>query len=116
MKCKYLRDNGICLKLSDSEVTDPCVEGPCEHDTTTISKYKRCPHCGHMVEMKEMANTRTASPRFTEVEREAIEMTLLSAEDVLSLEKICRPVKGVGKTNKLADAIATVRKMLEGSV
>ena len=36
IKCGYLR-NGICLKLSDDTVQEPCVEGPCPFDVPTYA-------------------------------------------------------------------------------
>ena len=30
--CKYLRPNKVCTKLSDREVSQPCVESPCEYE------------------------------------------------------------------------------------
>lgn len=32
-ECKYKRTDGACEKLSDDEVTEYCVEGPCPYDT-----------------------------------------------------------------------------------
>ena len=149
-KCECLGNNGICSKLSDSEVKQPRVEGSCEFDTTGAEELKNCPFCGKSVEVhvhperddkvglvygaliihkecidgmevelfsihykktEEEAretlttawNTRTASPRFTEVEREAMNHVIFMAMATAS-----------GKRD--GGAIATVRKMLEGSV
>ena len=100
MKCKYLGDNGICTYYSDVEVTEPCIEGPCEHDTT-----------------------RTASPRFTAEEREAMKAVLRLAQEQMYRAEATN-VKGNSPNNlrwseiykEYLSHMNTVRKMLEGSV
>lgn len=31
IQCKYINPDGSCNKLSDSEVREYCVDGPCEY-------------------------------------------------------------------------------------
>lgn len=52
-KCKYREENGVCEKLSDNEVKQPCVKGPCEFDTTVASELKNCPFCGGVAKIQK---------------------------------------------------------------
>lgn len=46
--CPYIDENGICLRLSDNGVKQPCIEGPCEWTAhrKSLKKYvciAKCP-------------------------------------------------------------------------
>lgn len=143
-KCKHFRVDGICTYYSDVEVTQPCIEGPCEHDTTGASELKNCPFCGGKAEHKMWLwgedkekkaiwlhyifclscdamtdnmyrteaeaitawNTRTAAPRFTAAEREAMNITM-------GLAALYAADHKGDNAKECHKAIATVRKMLE---
>lgn len=39
---KCIHDKGYCEILSDNEVKQPCIEGPCKNETMLLP----CPFCG----------------------------------------------------------------------
>lgn len=122
-KCNYLGDNGICERLSDNYVIQPCIESPCELDSRNISELK--PVYNDMTDtlFYHAENTLPSSPRFTEGEREAMKAVLrLAQEQIYNLE--VTSVEGNSPRtlvwskiyNEYLSHMITVRKMLEGSV
>ena len=118
-KCEYLGDNGICERLSDNYVRQPCIEGPCELDSRNISELK--PVYNDMTDtlFYHAENTLPSSPRFTEGEREAMKAVLrLAQEQIYKLE--VTSVEGNSPRtlvwskiyNEYLSHMITVRKML----